>query len=1108
MANTPEKRDVIITLHSGKAIHSIKEMEQASRQLRKEWQMASTDEGRKKIEKELQAVNTKLKEMRSATLAASTGMEQGGKRVTSTWEKVGKVMTALSASMIAMAGFQWVTQQFRNMIQRGAELSDSLTDVQKVTGFTAAQMEKMQRNLKHLDTRTARKELLELTYAAGKLGLQGVEDVTAFVRAGDKINVALGKDLGSDAILQIGKLVTVFQIDKKFGLEDAMIRVGSAINTLGMKSIAAEGFLVEFTRRLAGISGVADIPIEDNLALAATLDNLGQTAETSSTALSKMFIKMASDAESFATMAKVPLEEWRDLLQTDAVGALKLLLQEVGQTEGGINGLAESLGDLGMDGGRVVGVLGALAKNTELLTEQQRISKDAFKEGTSVLAEFDLKNRNMAANLEVLTKWLNAKLISSSFVRGIESLTASMREYITIPASDKLRDEQREMQQLADRVKLAGDNQRLRTKNIQELIDKYPTYFGHLNAERASLDDISTAIRKVNQDYKEKLKITLREEELQEIQKEGLKLMEQEEEALRMVQYRLEMRGKHGRRGWADWEEAVKDYQAAQQKVVDNEKEYMRVLEAVDKLRQNEEQRTAPIGPDDGSAFYDAIQAEIKAKKESTEATKELSNEEKKRIQAAIDATKSYAQQLEDVRINAIDNIEQREIAAAQLAYLRKVQDIEATEANEQVKSDLIAALAEETQRKVGIIEQEAASKRLEELKKQADASLQRLNDSDLLTLELKLSIAEEGSLDELEAHGKLLAKRMEVELQSAKLSKGQRELIEQEFIKNIEALWAAYDENRDAKTKEQRDQLIAETQQALNVMSSVFGQIFSIMAQGYQNQLAHAQIAHDKELQSLNQMYDKGIISRQEYDRRKQALDDEAAARERQIKRDQFEADQNARVIQSIMDTLGAVVEAAPNYVLMAAMGVLGAGMTAAIAAEPNPYYAGGPTGERHKVRTTEGQYYTATNAGTLSPGGMFSQPTYGIVAEKGPELVIPNDIYTAPQYSDMMAHLEHVISRGYAAGGTTTTAPLRPFEAGGTTSSVPIAPIQPGSATDAMLIDAINMNTRAVQQLMSSGVRAYMEWETLTDGIYTMEQIDNRPYFDGTNRRPGQRM
>lgn len=147
-----------------------------------------------------------------------------------------------------------------------AEYDDKLSDVMKTTGLTKEETEALSDRLKRINTRTPQLELLDLARVAGKLGLSALEDVEGFVRAADKINVALSEDLGGnaeEALNKVGKLVDIFDLKKKYGIEDAMIRVGSTINELGAASTANEGYVVEFTNRLAGVAPQAGISIEN-----------------------------------------------------------------------------------------------------------------------------------------------------------------------------------------------------------------------------------------------------------------------------------------------------------------------------------------------------------------------------------------------------------------------------------------------------------------------------------------------------------------------------------------------------------------------------------------------------------------------------------------------------------------------------------------------------------------------------------------------------------------------------------------------------------------------------------------------------------------------------
>ncbi len=81
-----------------------------------------------------------------------------------------------------------------------------------------------------MDTRTARAQLNDLAGDAGRLGITSKQQILDFVEAADQINVALGEDLGEDAVKNIGKLAQLFGDADAMGLKQAMLATGSVIN--------------------------------------------------------------------------------------------------------------------------------------------------------------------------------------------------------------------------------------------------------------------------------------------------------------------------------------------------------------------------------------------------------------------------------------------------------------------------------------------------------------------------------------------------------------------------------------------------------------------------------------------------------------------------------------------------------------------------------------------------------------------------------------------------------------------------------------------------------------------------------------------------------------
>lgn len=348
-------------------------------------------------------LNAELLECRKR-FAELAKQSQSTKAVLSnTFTNIGNISIGIKALIDIASGLWNKTEQAR---EAWLQYDEALVDAMKTTGLSRDEIEELSAELKKFDTRTAQNELLSLARVGGKLGISGKEDLLEFVSAADKINVALKEDLGGDAeaaIGQIGKLVDIFQLKGQMGLERAMLSVGSAINELGAASTANEGYIVNFTNRLAGIAPNASISIDKILGLASTLDANAQAAETAATAIGQTITAMFRKTETFAQIAKMPFEEFRDLLTNDVNGALVKVLEGMKGDQGLFN-IVDAMDEMNLNGQRATTVLGALANNVDMLKTQQQLANEAFQEGTSLTNEFNTKNESATAIQDKLKK--------------------------------------------------------------------------------------------------------------------------------------------------------------------------------------------------------------------------------------------------------------------------------------------------------------------------------------------------------------------------------------------------------------------------------------------------------------------------------------------------------------------------------------------------------------------------------------------------------------------------------------------------------------------------------------------------------------------------------
>lgn len=303
----------------------------------------------------------------------------------------------------AVAAISGITFTVKKCVEEYAKMDDEMTNVRKYTGQSAEEVERMNEDFKKMDTRTPRQKLNQLAEDAGRLGITSTAAVEEFVDGADKINVALGDDLGDKAVSQIGKLAQMFGEDKTKGLRGAMLATGSAVNELAQNSSASAGYLVDFTARVAGVGKQAGFTQAQIMGLASVLDQNMQQDETAATAVQNLLAKMFQDSAKFAKIAGLNVKEFAKTLKEDANGALLQFLAAM-RAKGGFADLAPMFEEMKMDGSRATGVLTVLADKLDDIKTAQNLASEAYSEGTSVLNEFETQNENVQAQLDKASK--------------------------------------------------------------------------------------------------------------------------------------------------------------------------------------------------------------------------------------------------------------------------------------------------------------------------------------------------------------------------------------------------------------------------------------------------------------------------------------------------------------------------------------------------------------------------------------------------------------------------------------------------------------------------------------------------------------------------------
>ena len=364
----------------------------------------------KRVKAEIKAVDNELVEHQTLLQRANGFVNKWG----------------MSIASVA-ASFTGLVFTARQAVEAYADMDAEMANVRKFTGMTAEEVDALNEEFKKMDTRTSREELNKLAQEAGRLGLQTQEDVLGFVKAADVINIALD-DLGEGATLTISKLTDIFGAKEMYGVEQSMLKVGSVINELSQSCTASAPYLADFAQRLAGTGAAAELSLQEIMAYGAVLDSTGQQVEMSASAVSQVIMKLFKDPAKVAKATGMDVKEFTETLKTSTNDALLMLLdrlKELGSDQG-LLALAPIFASMKMDGVRVSGVLNALANNVDMVKDKQKLANQAFKDGTSVIKEYNVQNNTVKANLDKAKKGFHEMAVELG-----QKLAPAMKHVIT-----------------------------------------------------------------------------------------------------------------------------------------------------------------------------------------------------------------------------------------------------------------------------------------------------------------------------------------------------------------------------------------------------------------------------------------------------------------------------------------------------------------------------------------------------------------------------------------------------------------------------------------------------------------------------------------------------
>jgi hypothetical protein len=393
-----------------------KDLKLAAEQLQK--QLEQSERGTKKYVEttgKLREVNKQIK----ATEAAWKGQDGALK----------SVIKRLTAYVAVYGSFNFIKGQISGILSGNMQLSDSMSDIQKTTGLTRQEVDELGKSIDRIDTRTSQEELYQLASSAGRLGLKSSEDVLGFTKAANMLKVAL-VELGDDGPNTLMKLSALMGDMQKMGVEKSLIAIGSSINELSIASAATSDHIVDFMSRVGGIAASSKIGSQDVAAIGATFDALGQSMEVAGTSMNKFIASVMSSPDKVAYALNLDAKAMHDLIdQGKTMDVIVQTFQKM-NSMGGIDALKPIMGDLGSDGARMISTLTAMAQHVDVLEQQLAVSRKGFREATSVVNEYNVKNNNAIALWQRLKNEISEMVINTGVVEWLTGVVKGLKDFV------------------------------------------------------------------------------------------------------------------------------------------------------------------------------------------------------------------------------------------------------------------------------------------------------------------------------------------------------------------------------------------------------------------------------------------------------------------------------------------------------------------------------------------------------------------------------------------------------------------------------------------------------------------------------------------------------
>ncbi len=316
---------------------------------------------------------------------------------------VGAAVAGIGALSVAVAGSTVAAATM------AISWESAFAGVRKTVDATETEFAALDKGLREMAKRKPIKaeDLAGIAEAAGQLGIQKeniLEFTDVIADLGEATN--LTGEQGATELARLANITRMSQTD--------FDRLGSTIVALGNNMATTEAEISAMSLRIAGAGTQVGLSEDQILSWAAAMSSLGIEAELGGSAISRVFLEMKSavvgqtdDLKTWAEVAGQSVDEFSELFEKDASAATLEFVEGLNKLNEQGEDVTPIIEDLGLEGIRLMDVLGRLASGQETVNEALEVGGEAWEENTALTEEAEKRYETAAAKLGIM--WNNIR---------------------------------------------------------------------------------------------------------------------------------------------------------------------------------------------------------------------------------------------------------------------------------------------------------------------------------------------------------------------------------------------------------------------------------------------------------------------------------------------------------------------------------------------------------------------------------------------------------------------------------------------------------------------------------------------------------------------------